>query len=220
MKTEKTIGLIFLVGLIFKIQHWPYRGMILSISLLSIFMIYFLAAFYFFCDKSIKRQNLALSIVSGLFLSLIPLALWCKLNYYNDRFYGIPADQFFLLIGSVSATIILIVIYFLKSKTTENLATYYKNMFSRTIVLTVLSVSFYLIPTVTIIKFQNRHDKEIARLLVLKYNADPDMVYSSANNYPENSYYYYDRLIDEYVQKRDSLKSLDSLKIERDKITK
>lgn len=203
MKTEKTFSLIFLVSLIFKIQHWPYGHQILLISLLLISMIYFFAAFYFFCDKSIKRQNLALSIVSGLFLSLIPFALFLKLSYQFSLniIYGIPTDQFFLLIGSVSATIILIVIYFLKSKSTENLATYYKNMFSRTIVLTVLSVSFYIIPTVTIIKFQNRHDKEIARLKVLAYT-NPD------------NYYYYQRLIDEYVQKRDSLK------IERDKTTK
>ena len=86
--------------------------------------------------------------------------------------------------------------------------------------MTVLSVSFYIIPTVTIIKFQNRHDKEIARLLVLKYNADPDMTYSFENNYPVNSRYHYDRLIDEHFKKRQSLKSIDSLKIERDKITK
>jgi len=184
MKTEKTLSIIFLVGLIFKLLHWPGAGEILVISLSTIVMLYFPAAFYFFCDKVIKRQNLALSIVSGLFLSLIPLGILFKIMYW-------PGGQLYLLIGTVSAPIILTVIYFLKSKTTENLATYYNNMFSRTIVLTVLTITFYLIPTATLLNIQYWDDQELARLKTLHYT------------HPDNEEY--KKQHDEYLLKRDSI---------------
>lgn len=184
MRTEKTLTIIFLVGLIFKLLHWPEAGIILVISLSTIAMLYFPGAFYFFCDKVIKRQNLALSIVSGLFLSLIPLGILFKIMYW-------PGGHLYLLIGTVTAPIILIVVYFLKSKTTDDLATYYKNMFVRTTVLTVLTISFYLIPTATLLKIQYWDDQELARLKTLHYTN------------PDNEEY--KRLHDEYLQKRDSL---------------
>lgn len=144
MRTEKILGIIFLVGLIFKLLHWPVARLILVISLSIIAVLYFLTAFYFFCDKVIKRQNLPFSIVSGLFLSMIPLGILFKsMNW--------PGGQIFLLIGTISAPVILIISYLLKTKTTEDLATYYKNMVTRTAVWTVLTILFYFLPITTLI---------------------------------------------------------------------
>lgn len=184
MRTEKTFAIIFIVGLIFKLLHWPGAGIILVISLSTTSMLYFPAAFYFFCDKIIKRQNLALSIVSGIFLSLIPLGILFKIMYW-------PGGQLYLLIGTVTAPIILTIIYFLKSRTTEDLATYYKSMFARTIILTILTIIFYFIPTATLLKIQYWDDQELARLKTLHYT------------YPDNEEY--KKQHDEYLLKRDSL---------------
>lgn len=184
MKTEKALTIVFLIGLLFKFLHWPGTGPLLVISLSTITMLYFPAAFYFFCDQVIKRQNLLLSIVSGLFLSLIPLGILFKIMYW-------PGGQFYLLIGTVTAPIILAIIYFLKSKTADDLKTYYKNMFLRTSILTALTIVFYLTPTSTLIKIQYWDDPELARLKTLHYTN------------PDNEEY--KKLHDEYLSKRDSL---------------
>jgi hypothetical protein len=139
MRTEKALTTIFIIGLVFKLFNWPFADWILAISLFAIIIIYFPGSFYFFSDKIIKRQNIALSIVSGLFLSLIPLGIIFKIMY-------LPGGEFFLLIGTVIAPIFFAITYFLKSKTNEDLKNYYKNMLFRTGVLTVLAVLFYLIP--------------------------------------------------------------------------
>jgi len=124
--------------------------------------LYFPGAFYFFCDKVIKRQNLALSIISGFFLSLIPIGILFKIQYW-------PGGQLYLLIGTITAPVIMAIVLFLKSKAAEDLSIYYKNMFSRTIVLSVLTVLFYLTPTSTLLKIQYRSDPELARLKILYY---------------------------------------------------
>ena len=139
MKTEKIFTVIFLGGLVFRAFHWPGGGIISTISLMSIAIIYFPAGFYFFCDKNINRQNLALSIVSGFFLSIIPIGILFKMMHW-------PGAQIYLLTGMVSAPIFLIVTYILKNKATEDLTIYFNNMLLRTSVLTILSIVFFLIP--------------------------------------------------------------------------
>jgi hypothetical protein len=75
MRTEKILSAIFLLGLVLKFLNIPAAGMILMLSLMGIGILYFPAAYYFFSDKVIKRQNIPLTIVSGLFLSLIPIGI-------------------------------------------------------------------------------------------------------------------------------------------------
>jgi len=184
MRTEKALTIVFLIGLSFKLLHWPGAGPLIVISLSTIAMLYFPAAFYFFCDKVIKRQNLALSIVSGLFLSLIPVGILFKIMYW-------PGGQVYLLIGIVTAPIILAIIFFLKSKTVDDLKTYYRNMFLRTSILTALTIIFYLTSTSTLLKVQYWDDPELARLKTLHYTN------------PDNEEY--KKQHDEYLSKRDSL---------------
>ena len=97
----------------------------------------------------------------------------------------------YVKIGAVVAPIILAVSLFLRSKAADDLKTYYKNMVLRVTVLTVLSLSLYLIPTETLLKVQYRNDPEMARLKTLHY-ADP-------NNEE------YKQQLDAYMMKQDSL---------------
>lgn len=184
MRTEKGLAIAFLVGLLFKYLHWPGGGLILVISLSTIAMLYCPGAFYFFSDKAIKKQNLALSIISGFFLATIPIGVLFKLQYW-------PGAQVNLLVGTVAAPIILGVTLFLKSKAADDLKTYYKNMTIRTVILTTLTVLLYMTPTSTLLKMQYWDDPELARLKTLHYT------------HPENEEYR--RQHDEYVMKRDSL---------------
>ncbi len=166
MRTEKVFASIFLVGLIFKLLHWPGAGVLIVISLSTLAFFYFPLAFYFFCDKQIKRQNLALSIISGFFLSIIPIGVMFKLQYW-------PGAQVQLLAGLFTAPIIFVVVYFLQKKSSEDLVLYYKNMFNRTLLLSILTMALYFTPTSTLIKIQHWDDAELARLKTQHF-ANPD----------------------------------------------
>jgi hypothetical protein len=166
MRTEKITSLIFIIGLLFKFFNIPGSSLVLILSLSVMAIIYFPVGFFFFSDKTIKNQNLPLSIVSGFFLSIIPIGMLFKLQYW-------PGGQINLLIGSISASVILIVTLFLNSKAKENLKTYYKNMILRTAILIILSASLYFIPSTTLIKLQYRNEPEFAKIKTLYY-ANPN----------------------------------------------
>lgn len=183
MKTEKSFTVVFLIGLIFKFLHFPGGAVLLIISLTIIAMLYFPMAFYFFSDRELKRQNLALSIVSGFFLSLVPIGIMFKLQYW-------PGAQLNLLIGTFSALIILAITYFLKSKSSDDLKTYYKNLFLRTTVLLTLGIILCLTPTSTLLKIQYHDDSELARLKIQSYTN------------PDNQEFR--EQLDDYLQKKDS----------------
>lgn len=182
MRTEKTLAVVFVVAVLLMLFHVPGEGIITVISLSTLSMLYFPGAFYFFSDKDIKRQNLGLSIVSGLLLSLIPLGILFKIMHW-------PGGEMYLLLGSVSAPIILAFVYILKTKAADELTTYYKNMVQRTSVLAVLALTFYLIPSETLIKINYWDDPELARLKTLHYTN------------PENEEY--KKQHDEYVMERE-----------------
>jgi hypothetical protein len=191
MKTEKIFAGIFLVGLLFKLMYWPFSGVLLVVSLGSIATMYFPAAFYFFSDKKISRQNVALSIISGLFLAFVVLGILFKLMYW-------PSSHLYLLIGTYTTPILLIITHLLKSKATEELKVYYKNMFLRIIILALLCVTFFLTPTSTLLKIQHRNDPELARLKALYFSDNTNMEYK--------------KQLDDYVRKQDSLKAIEEVK--------
>jgi hypothetical protein len=166
MKTEKTVAAIFLVGIIFKLLHWPGGGPLVVVSLLVIAMLYFPFGFYFFCDKKIKQQNLPLSIISGAALAVIPIGVMYKIQSW-------PGAQVDLVLGLFSAPIILAGVYYLRKKAIPDLVIYYKNMLQRTILLLTVTVIMYLIPTATIIKHQYWNDPELAKLTI-QYFSDPN----------------------------------------------
>ena len=183
MKTEKTLIIVFFVGLIFKVLHWSGAEQLLAISLFTLAILYFPVAFYFFCDKTIKRQNLVLSVVSGLFLALVPLGVLFKVMYWSG-------GQTYLSVSLVTSPIILAIIYFLKLKTSEELKTYYQNMFLRTSILTCLTIIFYLTSTSTLLKIQYWDDSELARLKTLYYTDPTNQKYKKQH--------------DDYLSRRDT----------------
>ena len=140
MKTEKIAFIVFIVGLLLKILHLHGSGLILIFSLVTLGIIYFPTAFYFFCDKSIKNQNFALSIISGFFFSLIPIGILFNVLKWPGE------GKLYLLIGAVTLPVIFIVTILLRNKSSENLKVYYKNMIIRIILLTFLTVIFYILP--------------------------------------------------------------------------
>jgi hypothetical protein len=139
MKTEKTFWIIFIVTVILRLLNIPGHGLLTVLTLGVLGILYFPAGFYFFCDKQLKKQNLVLSIVSGFFLSYIPVGILFKLQHY-------PAQNVMMMIGLISGLSFLIITYFLRKRSDENLKTYYNNMLIRTLILTVLIIIFFVLP--------------------------------------------------------------------------
>ncbi|MCL2413984.1 MAG: hypothetical protein FWC94_01865 [Bacteroidales bacterium] len=155
MRTEKTFGIIALIGLFFLLMDFPGGYILLIKSLSGLAFLYFPFGFYFLCDKNIKRQNLILSVLSGWWgLSVVPLGILFKLMHW-------PGGQNMLFIGVISAPILLIVIFLLKRKAKEELTTYYRNMFIRTSIWVVLAIFFCFTPNTTLWKIQHRNDPEL-----------------------------------------------------------
>lgn len=139
MKTEKTLSIIFLIGIGLKFFHLSGGSILSIISLLPLAICYLFFGFYFFCDKTIQRQNLILSISSGIFFSLVPLGIVFKVQWWNGGFMFLP-------IAIITTPIIFFVSYYLKNKETGELAKYYNDMVNRSLILTILTVIFYLVP--------------------------------------------------------------------------
>ena len=160
MKTEKTLFAFFIIGVIIKFTTIPGSAITLVISLGTLSLLYLPGAFYFFSDKNIKTQNLPLSIIGGLFLSLTPMGILFKLLYW-------PASFMILTTAIASACILLLVAIILKLNTdASSLQTYYKNIILRTSILTTLSIALYFTPSTTIMGLQYASNPELARLKI------------------------------------------------------
>lgn len=185
MKTEKTFWAIFIVAIILRLFNIPGHGLLTVLTLGVLGVLYFPVGFYFFCDKQIKRQNIALSIVSGFFLSYVPIGILFKLQHY-------PGQKIMMIVGLISGLTFLIVTYFLLRRTSEDLRTYYKNMFLRTLVLAITVTFFAFFPTKVITQIQYRDDPQRV-ILLNKIEDDPDNM-----QYRED--------LREYLNQKDSIK--------------
>lgn len=139
MKTEKIVLVIFLIAVVLKFFHIPGGGLLSVLSLLPLSFCYCFLGFYFFCDKTIKQQNLLFSIISGIFLSLVPIGILFKIQWWTGGYY-------YLVVSIITTPVIFFISYYLKGKETGELAKYYNNMVNRSLILTILSVFFYVAP--------------------------------------------------------------------------
>ena len=177
MKTEKTFIGIFLLALILKFNNIPGSSVLLILSLGVISILYLPLAFYFFSDKSLKNQNIVLSITGGMALALMPIGILFKFMYW-------PGAQV-SLIGSIFFTsILLIIVFILNRQNSEQLKTYYKNYFIRIIFWLSLGLILCFTSKRTLIEFQHSDDPEMARLQIQSFeNPSNEDYYNELQNY-------------------------------------
>ncbi len=135
MKIESVLSLLFVIALIFKKLHLPGSNIIFVTLLFSVATVYFIFAFYLFCDKTIQQHNILFSIISGILLSIAPLAILFEIMNWNN------ANKY-ILFGLPITIVIFILSFFLKSKAPIHLKTYYQNMLLRSGVLALLQLLF------------------------------------------------------------------------------
>jgi len=175
MKTERVFVCLFLLGFFGKMLHLPIAPYIVALTGYAMAFSYFLFGFYFFCDEKIKKQNLALSIIAGVCLSIGPLAFAGKLLYWPESYYE-------LLLSIVLSLIILAFVLFLRKRAVEELKEYYKNMFLRTIAILVVSLILFIMPISTLVHIQYWDNKEFADIATSFYSNPGNAEYKKQYN--------------------------------------
>jgi len=114
MKTEKIFTLVFISALVAKFLNIPGSSLLLMLSLLVLFLLYFPFAFYFFSDKIIRQQNIVVSIFGGMVLSIIPLGILFKLMLW-------PGYQVQLGMTLILTPLLLLLLIYLNKKSKDEL---------------------------------------------------------------------------------------------------
>lgn len=185
MRIEFGFLIVFLISLVFKFENWDKIGILPITFLPSVSIIYIVGSFFLFCDKEIKRQSIPFSVISGIFIALIPLGIVFKLQHW-------PGAQMILTTSFIFMIILLIVSILLKKNNAKDeLDTYYKKMIFRISFFIFLSGFFSKISSNTLIKFQYRKDPELARLKILCNSDRQNLEYR--------------KQLEEYIAKTDSL---------------
>jgi hypothetical protein len=190
MRTERILAIVSLAAYAMKLLHWPGSSVLLIMSLSALSIIYWPCAFYFFSEKKLANQNLALTIPSGILFSTIIIYILFRLQYWK------MANL--MPIGIVGTLVVFTFSYTLRKKAaSDELKLYYKRMLRRTIVMFSLSVLFLFTTPYILLLIQCR-DAQEAHLR--------EVYYSNTNN-SENK-----KQLDDYIHKRDSLAIYENIK--------
>jgi len=124
---EKIIYGVALLGLLFKIQHWPLAGILLVLGLNALAIVYFPLAALWFGRPTRRDQVLWFSIFSGFGLSVMLIGLLFKLQHW-------PMANAYLLLGTVLCAVIALLCLLLRRGRTD-LASYFRGILWRASIL-------------------------------------------------------------------------------------
>ena len=184
MKTEKILTSIFILALLAHFFNIPGHSMLLILTVVVLTTLYFPLAFYFYSDKTLRQQNIALSVLGGIVLAIIPIGILFKLLTW-------PGYQVQLGTAIILTPILLVVTLLLYKKSNAELKSYYKNFLTRITFWLLMCIVFYFISVVTLIKIEYRNEPELMTLKIQSFEN------------PENADYY--DAIDNYYRQQDSI---------------
>lgn len=172
--TEKILGLTFFAGLIMKFTLLPGAGVLITVSILSIAIMYYFLGFALFNQiplraifkKDSYKGKSPLRIIgaigTGIGISLICNGILFKLQDW-------PAGLSSLGIGIVFTSIVLVIATVKFFKTRSN---YYVLIFKRIAVIGILGLVLFLTPALAIVKFQFRNHPDYIKVYE-QYNNNP-----------------------------------------------
>ncbi len=173
MRTEKVMTSIFILAIVAKLFNIPGHSILLILSSVTISILYFPLAFYFFSDKSLKNQNIAFSIIGGMALAIIPNGILFKVMFW-------PGAQIQLVFSFILTLILFVITLILKRNCKEDLKAYYKNYLTRIVFWLILGVTFFLVSNSTLINMQHHNDPELARLKIRAFENPSNIEYDMA----------------------------------------
>ncbi|MDB5257626.1 MAG: hypothetical protein JWM14_2321 [Chitinophagaceae bacterium] len=157
MKTEKIIGVLVFVGLIFKMMHWPGAGPILVLSLTALSLVYFWGGFYFLSDANLKHQKIALSIIAGAVFGMACIGILFRLMYW-------PGAKPMLYIGVFGLPALTAAVFLFKSQAEQELQPYFNKLLIRLALFIVIAVPLFFVSNKTLLTIQYPNDPEIVRI--------------------------------------------------------
>lgn len=124
---EKVIFGFLAAGLIFKIQHWPFAGVILVLSISALSVFYFPLGALWFGRPARQDQMTWFSLVSGLALCTMLMGHLFKLQHW-------PLANAHLMLGTVCCAVIAVLCLVLRGRR-PGLASYFRGILLRASVL-------------------------------------------------------------------------------------
>ena len=164
-RLEKILAILILIAFVLKLILVPFSGVLLTIFLLIIALIYYPFGFAFFNNirlrnifkkesyKGISVLHIIGAIVVGMALSVICVGILFKIQ-------GYPMANFLLTDGLISSVIILIIglIKYLKSK-----SSYYSFMLNRIAIIGGIGLLFLFISDLTLVKIQFKNHPDYVK---------------------------------------------------------
>ncbi len=171
---EKILAILILVVFALNLILVPLSGVLLTIFLLILALIYYPFGFAFFNNirlrnifkkesyKNITVLHIIGAIVVGMALSDICIGILFKIQ-------GYPMANFLLTVGLISTLIILIIglIKYFKSK-----SSYYSFIFKRIAIIGVIGLLFLIISDLTLVKIQFRNHPDYVKAYQ-EYTSNP-----------------------------------------------
>lgn len=164
--TEKILGLTFLAGLIMKFTFIPGAGIVITVSILSMSIMYYFLGFALFNEiplraifkkdsyKEKSSRRIIGAIGVGLGISMICNGVLFKLQDW-------PSGLSSLGLGLVLTSIILVIAIVNFFKTRSN---YYILIFKRIAVIGIIGLILYFTPALAIVKFQFRNHPDYIKI--------------------------------------------------------
>jgi hypothetical protein len=172
--TEKILCITFLFGLILKLALIPGSGILITLSLLILSILYFYLGFAFFNNipfkgifkkdsyREIKPLRILGAIAAGIVLSTISIGLLFKIQNW-------PLASSSLIVGLITSFIILAITTFKSYKTKD---IYYSRILKRLIPAIILTGFFLLVSDLSFVKFQYRNHPDYIKAY-MKLQNDP-----------------------------------------------
>ena len=163
---ERVAWGLALLGLLFRVLHWPFGGLFTVLGLSGAAILYFPLGWLLFGGPSRKDQLLPLSLITGLVLSLTTIGILFKLQLW-------PGAEFNLMMGLGGCVVVLVAILGIHSR--RLLAEhYFKALRLRLLVIGFVGLLLYWVPTPSLIKASVGAGTERADLLIRLYEAPGD----------------------------------------------
>jgi len=153
-------------GLLLKVLHLPFAGLLIVLSLSLLMLLYFLLSWMLFPQPNKKDQILGLSIFCGIAFTIQLEAILFKVQIW-------PMAGFFSILGLLLTGVVLILAMAMRGGRPQ-LATYFNGLFRRAIPLFVLGLLLYPVDEIDILRFHYRDEPFKSELLdQLEQTTDP-----------------------------------------------
>lgn len=168
---EYGLWIIVALGLGLKLLHLPLSDLFVVIGTTLLAMLYFFLGWLLFPVKGAGKRMVALSIVSGVVLSIAITGLLFKIQIW-------PMGSLYLLISIPALALLLIVIQTQRGSRPE-LAPYFNGLTKRLLPAFFLAVMIYPVEQRTLLNFYNRDQPGKAELLDSMYRSHDPVVKDS-----------------------------------------